>query len=200
MDIFRPLKSCSWCGRIGIVHNLYCEHCLGRLESLREWREINGLPFKVYSLFSLQEKRVLHFILRLKGGKNALVFNDLSFFIWEAMNSQVCKKPVFIPAPPRSVEDHATLFAKSLSAVWGGSPYWNGLCRESGVSQKRLKQSERKKLRMDRYLPLPPKTSTHIFVDDVVTTGSTALAAYKTLGKPHSFHLWSLANMPLMGH
>ena len=112
------------------------------------------------------------------------------------MGLKTRKKPVFIPAPPKATltEDHATKMAQSLSAIWGGSPYWNGLYRKSTDSQKRLNQKERKGIQLSRYLPPPPRTSDYIFVDDVVTTGSTALAAYERLGRPPSFSVWTIAH------
>jgi len=46
-------------------------------------------------------------------------------------------------------------------------------------------------IQMDR---LPGKTFTNvIFVDDVITTGATARAAWLSLGRPERFVVWSLA-------
>ena len=197
MSLFKSLKCCSWCGRAFIRHELYCYHCLKRLETRCQWKEIKGgLPFKVYSLFQLEDKRITHFILNLKGGEKTSVFYDLSLFIWKMAHHQLPKRPVFIPAPPKKTEDHATAFAKSLSLAWGGSPYWNGLSRKSKTPQKNLNQYDRQKIQMQRVLPLPPKQSSHIFVDDVLTTGSTAFASYCAMGKPRLFSAWCLAYMP----
>lgn len=37
---------------------------------------------------------------------------------------------------------------------------------------------------------------TVVFVDDVITTGSTAMAAYMALGDPENFEVWTLASRP----
>ena len=118
----------------------------------------------------------------------------LAFRIWKEAHTQRPRKLIFIPAPSKDGrEDHATLFAKALSLAWGGSPYWNGLMRNSQSAQKTLDQYERRKISMSVRLPLPPSSSTYIFVDDVLTTGSTAQAAYQALGKPLHFFSWNLA-------
>ena len=39
---------------------------------------------------------------------------------------------------------------------------------------------------------------TWIFIDDVITSGATAMAAYMALGDPTCFEVWTLANRPLL--
>lgn len=53
-----------------------------------------------------------------------------------------------------------------------------------------------------RFLLKDPRTNQNacrgpfLFADDVITTGSTAIAAYMALGDPSDFEVWTMVNRP----
>lgn len=105
--------------------------------------------------------------------------------------------PVFVPAPSRQgTRDHARVFAESLAKVWC-SRIEDCLLPTSDRAQKRLEAADRLERKFTtKYLPVVSSHETLVFVDDVITTGATARAAYSALGRPPEFECWVLANRP----
>jgi predicted amidophosphoribosyltransferase len=69
--------------------------------------------------------------------------------------------------------------------------------QRSGISQKDLDRVGREQIRYEA----PEKNSLSdniVFVDDILTTGSTARAAYIALGKPSRFRVFVWAYRPLI--
>ncbi|WP_041578139.1 ComF family protein [Bdellovibrio bacteriovorus] len=108
----------------------------------------------------------------------------------------------FVPAPSKSdAEDHASLFARALAAHTGGV-YFPCLRKASAGKQRRSDRGERALIAMELVEKNTEvsKNSTDIlwiFVDDILTTGSTARAARLALGSPPHFEIWVLAERGL---
>ena len=112
----------------------------------------------------------------------------LYFNLWSNKNS-----PVFVPAPPRSKfkEDHAFMLAKALSFYFGGEV--KNLLERDSASRFQKKQSKRDrafvKMKSKEFVSFRQPV---VFVDDVLTTGSTARVAFQTLNKPPNFFIFTL--------
>lgn len=116
-------------------------------------------------------------------------------FVLKWNETQSGTDQLFVSSVSLSGKDHAQNWGKALSSVMG-SPH-ACLLRPSPKlkNQKEASRSERKERIFHTIAPVD-FSRLHkkrvIFVDDVVTTGQTALAAYKALGKPDQFEVWSL--------
>ncbi|MCJ8275684.1 MAG: hypothetical protein MJK18_02495 [Bdellovibrionales bacterium] len=88
----------------------------------------------------------------------------------------------------KSEKDHGWQWADRFSAVFKAQVH--GL-REVDVGRKQslLNREQRRKRHFNKR---PNQPGRAYFVDDIVTTGSTALAAYKALNQPENFAVWSL--------
>lgn len=104
---------------------------------------------------------------------------------------------VLVPAPPQrgGGRDHAFMLASSLSRLTG-FPLKTPLLREAhqGGSQKQKSLRERRAIKCRVKAPVLIKHC--LFVDDVLTTGATAFAAYEALNRPASFTILTLAFRP----
>lgn len=113
---------------------------------------------------------------------------------------------ILIPCPYRNPRrDHAQKWARGLSRHLSG-PVLELLKFESNSVLKTQKQ-RRKADRAHLQLSINEKITQNdmeqtlrfnerkiIFIDDIVTTGSTAWAAYLALGKPVDFEVWCLTH------
>ncbi len=142
-------------------------------------------------------------IYALKGGRQrtafALLAREFSFSLSET-HYLANEDTVVVPAPRRSVsKDHAYRWAEALGAIW----QWP--VRElldfhdprRGSLQKQRRRSERYQLEFKLKERFTRKQRI-VFVDDVITTGATAQAAYEALGQPAKFETWVLVARPRM--
>ncbi len=102
-------------------------------------------------------------------------------------------------APPAQTEgggSHAQEWAKALAHNYGGE-FCHDLLQytERRVSQKLLTKKARQGLRFKRTGRFPGSLEEDvvIFCDDLLTTGSSAHAAWLALNKPPHFFAWTIA-------
>jgi predicted amidophosphoribosyltransferase len=210
------LRGCLYCGSLLRYSDGLCNSCS---ENLWSWASPRGELFQqqvhkleVLSLFQWvpgrQEvlSRLVH-ALKGKHGEELWTAYAEEFQRRRIPESLACPSRPFlvIPSPAKNgSSDHATLFANALAKGEKGLIY-NCLLRENTADkQKKKSRSQRQrttlgwrenfsnqdfaKMSVEKHI---------VFVDDVVTTGSTAVAAWRTLGKPRDFSVWALAQRGL---
>ena len=109
---------------------------------------------------------------------------------------------IFIPIPTSKTSlknCHARQFAKHLSYVFGGE-YKDVLVIESDLVQKTRSRSMRKKRVVHaREVPEITEKSKIVLVDDVLTTGASAMASITALKSPVNLEVYTLFWKPLWG-
>ena len=137
-------------------------------------------------------------LISLKGPRRSLFFNELArefFMRIQYLSSLKRDQPfIFIPCPSRSSsKDHGFFWARALGEQLK-QPVQQALSHFSSHTDQKVKnlflRGERKFLLTIDECQL--KNKNLVFVDDVVTSGATAKAAYLTLGKSESFMVWSI--------
>jgi len=209
------LRACLYCGSLRRNSDGLCEICS---ENLWAWQP------KEYGLFhqrieKLQVSSLFHWVpkkqevlsrlaraLKGEGGESLWQFYGEEFWSRKLLDHRDSKiRPLLlIPSPAKNnKKDHAAFFTQSLVSASGATAY-PCLRRVEQLSQKEKSRSERFRAKLewseDFTQPDFAKISVGkqvIFIDDVVTTGATAKAAWKTLGKPRDFAVWSLAQRGL---
>lgn len=201
--IYKVGRLCPHCGSFFPRNSLFCYPCEKDLLHRCRSKENNQIYFQkkaipIISLFDWipNESRKLSLLITLlKNGQPESAFKFYSRMLANELIKYNLPDAVIVPAPAKNPElkDHAFVLAKSLSEQLQ-LPMKSILLRPEGhAEQKELGRSERFK----KELLNPEKFSTSktlIFIDDVVTTGATAVAAYKALSRPQSFLVCCLAS------
>lgn len=207
--IFEKLRCCSNCGSsFSNYKTLLCAKCYLLCEEDAEaapfvrtsdgnqqiggyclWRWIPGKNEALSALLST-----------IKGGSQKKAFLG---FAERLVQQRLCldsynnSEAILVPAPASELgaTDHAWRLAHSLSIVTG-FPIGEVLEKKTKHHQRDLGMHNRKEIQ----LGLIENFSTNlildknvIFVDDVVTTGATALAAKANLRNCKTFEVWCLA-------
>jgi len=196
------LRNCKHCG-LGAFHNqlkpidFFCKKCWTILE-----REKARENFKIYKspeilvkplfLWKKKDSIVSSLIHGLKGGTPEDVVRKISLEI--TFRESRRKDLIIVPVPSSKVgeRDHAYQIANIVSQELKVD-LWNGLKWEAkSTNQKFLKKSERFENSMIKTSNLP-KGKQVILIDDLVTTGATASAAFKAIKSLNQIEVWALA-------
>ena len=199
-DFFR---FCAVCGFMFPPVHWLCPHCWKHLKkhyipygyayrSEKTFPHLRLLDWEENNFFLIKR-----FLESLKGESPKEIMDELArecfarFSHTKVWNS--FKTPTFVPPPTRSPlkKDHAGIFAEALAGYFGGEVKFILEYDPSNSPQKSKNRIERSKKKFVSKANL--KNHSIIFVDDVLTTGFTAKAAYRALGQPENFLICTLA-------
>ncbi len=190
-----------------------CEECIQKLErkiNLIEtlFSEKNlDINFPIYSLIKWipsESDFLSRLFLRLKGDQRKNLWSLLvALYVRELHNKNkfylFTANAVIVSCPSKTERpDHAEQFAKAL-AIALSVPFiplikWNK--RNINFFQRRMNRKERLNFESEQHVKftinpelkeLNNSVKAYIFVDDVITTGATAMHAYMALKKPKNF-------------
>jgi predicted amidophosphoribosyltransferase len=206
MSIVNFLSPCyACCSFISVDQSGFCAACKEKLftQFAANKHKING--FNLIYLFNWKpdENRPLSMLLEdMKKGGNP---TRSKYYGLKLLSQFLCIHPnvtsaTIVPAPARipGENDHAYLLAESIHQATG----WKintSLRRLDLHSQKHKNRQERRQteLSSESFSIDRDDSKPIVFVDDIVTTGSTAEAAYKALQRPTQFFILSIAHRRL---
>lgn len=178
----------------------FCEVCetdLWDRHPIARAFELAGTHIPAWTLFDWfpdEDRKVSKLMISLKGGQMRAAFQFYAqAFVSRMELGTLPSDTVLVPCPSSKGRFHALVWAQSLAQVLG-LPITEALELEtpSQGSQKHKSWSDRQKIRFRRTHVLRHKHV--IFIDDIVTTGATAIAAQKALGPTLGFEVWCLAH------
>jgi len=157
--------------------------------------------FNVRSLFSWDQhspKGLTDLVYGLKGIEDSQAWLEIALWMIRKFSFRL-ERPVFVPVPGTR-PNHAYGLAAALSRVMG-HPVQDALVKVNSRRQKDLGREERRNVRFVlRSGHLCTDYRSVIIVDDVVTTGATAMAAYQALLRPKHCEVWCLMDRQPCGH
>jgi predicted amidophosphoribosyltransferase len=199
------LRVCTNCGHpFTLSSTMLCTYCYRWLQEDCSQAQknvlITGRNLKVYSLFDWvpgSNNALSALVMALKGGEPQSAWHHYASLFLKMRMSFDChlKKPILIPAPSFK-PDHASQFCTLLSQLTGitMSPC---LRRTDETEQKQnsLRQRSVSRIQLnENFTQMTANDHDIVFVDDVVTSGFTALSALDALNaQPQRFEIWSLA-------
>ena len=205
--IWDYLRACGACGTAFRPVDFFCEACWiefrrrsNRGARLRAPQE----DFPVHALWTWTEDNDVFLrplIYALKGAWGAAIVDKLVEDLSFARDGLPARERDFrVALPPRRPgceRDHAWMLAHAFAGLWR-MPVWDGLALDSppGVGAQKGRNARERRRLLYRTKGALPAASSWVFLDDVVTTGATARAAFLALGKPPRFEVWALAYRP----
>lgn len=193
--------------------SLLCQTCREKLftESRMSAKELYlelGFPSYTWCHWTEGNNPLLRpIIYALKGGYLQTALFEFCIEASYELTEIFTNKPLLVPAPAQNKKqlDHAGVIAQSMAKIFdlkviGAFDRRNPKTLQKTKSKQQRQQSnlklssnlslEDKKLLLRNEHPL-------IFIDDLITTGSTAKHAFTTLNKPYKFSSFSLFYRPL---
>ena len=200
-------KPCVFCCKLCWHGFAICKICRSELLKRKPLRKLRFGSHELAALMlwnTKNENIVRHLIYQLKGGARGNLGEELGRLLadhWVQfyLRQQIPKNLVVVPAPPRRngpFNDHAYFLAKGVSDRLQ-LPMCQLLERSCELgNQRSLPKKERKKRKLVALTSISPTGV--LFVDDVVTSGSTAIAGFEALKRPRYFKVLALAYRPLL--
>lgn len=183
----------------------FCPDCAQELYARRDPKVRDDRKLNVRSLFAWRKDGI--FALRwlsasLKHKQNPEPWRELAVWMVDAHRPERAPR-VLVPVPGSSKKgNHALGFARAVSEITGW-PVLDALefARDGGL-QKRLSRLLRQKrefrltekTRLEGEAPesVGTKYTPVVIIDDIVTTGATARAAYHALNRPRNCEVWCI--------
>ncbi|MCB0384862.1 MAG: hypothetical protein KDD43_05670, partial [Bdellovibrionales bacterium] len=198
---------CPLCGWVLTQNNGLCRYCWTyclehRLAYGERVRPFAGFSTRVlWDWGGANDVGVRRLILSLKNGSGRPALWDQ---LASALSAQALapegsdSKWVIVPCPPRKpgTMDHAVRLAHQLGLKLGLPVIHSLVRKDSGKKQRSLGRLERQIRSEQSLFSTVDERNIYrdvLFVDDVVTTGATAQAAWVCLGRPRRFQVWALA-------
>ncbi len=208
-----PFRACLNCGSWMNLRIFFCEQCHTRClqqfnleypatikiqatDRYLQSKKNRSNQIKVKSLFRWPPGKsdvLSSLVLQMKEENQIawLVWAQEFILKWESTIN--LKETILISSESVSGKTHAQNWGLSLSQKLGYPHICPLRPRFRTKSQKSSSRLERTQREMELCVDFSTLQSKRIiFVDDIVTTGQTALAAYYALNKPRNFEVWSL--------
>ena len=210
-SLLRWFRSCAVCESALPPIDFLCESCWIKFDRLRNrggWLSQPGYPFPVFSLLTWTDENdafVRPFIYGLKRGFAVSGLEKLTQLLVFERNWGRENSPPFLihPASSNGKPDHSQMLALLLASQWGSATYpldWDEASQTAKTrSQKQLNVSARSERRFAEVfgeIRHSQTLTTRVFVDDVITSGATAVAGHLALGCPERYEVWTLVCRP----
>jgi competence protein ComFC len=184
------------CGSGFCADSALCLRCLNYLaRCFRSESELNiqGIKLKTLMIWNPNQSDLLsNLIIQLKHSDDK-TWSILAQEFLMSRNSDFADEAILVSLASEDNKSHGQMWGQGLSELTG-IPHIMGLTKvHESRSQKGKNRSQRQNLELQLIVDISVlKNRRVIFVDDVVTTGATLLAAHKALGLPDNFECWSL--------
>jgi predicted amidophosphoribosyltransferase len=218
LDKIRACANCGAFGKFTSESRILCEKCKLSLDNSKIHGPVSDYDFKTISLYRWDNSNstlVSRIARALKGGGPKQVYAEFASQLLQLQmnrSTESCllndnkKEIIFVPAPGRKSQneklDHAEQLAMCIAGEFGGVSL--GLLeRTTNQQSKNMSLEERAKPSIELSAgALSDLSRVHsaqiVFVDDIITTGGTAVSAYKALQRPPYFEIWTIFHRPLL--
>lgn len=209
MDFFTSYaRACAHCKAVSWQTNLLCKNCWGRLFSNSVYQTrynlIEGALLPVHYMFNWSKKSdpiIKNFIYSLKGGGAMAALEKTigcGYLNFSQLNPKNFRADhIVFPKKIVGGDFHAVDMSYVLKDIRGDSRAILEPLIINNQKQRGLSARERKSIKITHSIS-GASSKSYLFVDDLLTTGSTARAAWQALGKPKYFQAFCLAYRELV--